>query len=293
MSDRPSTSRIRNVIGIATAVLLGLGIAVYFLAGGANSPRQGTPQTLALIDPPSSTTSTTGPPAAPAGTVPTGPPAAPAGTVPTVPRPAPTRAEARRPVIPSARPAPARAPADRGAPRTLAQAWIAAGARGIAPDATPVPSVAAGSAGPRPVRIEIPAIGVAAPVDPAGKNRDGTLEVPADFARTSYYTGRPVPGDAGPAIIVGHVDGRRGPAVFYRLRELRPGAEVRVHRADGSLVTFVVERSKQVPKKTFPTDEVYGPTPDPTLRLITCGGSFDQRAGHYRDNTIVFLRLKG
>ncbi|HEX6382317.1 MAG TPA: sortase, partial [Acidimicrobiia bacterium] len=76
-------------------------------------------------------------------------------------------------------------------------------------------------------------------------------------------------------------------------RELRPGNDVRIHRADGSVITFMVERSKQVPKNAFPTDEVYGPTPDPTLRLITCGGSFDRRTGHYRDNTIVFLRLKG
>ena len=282
MSDRPSTSRIRTAIGISTAVLLGLGITVYLLAGRATSPRQETPQTVALVDPPSSTTSTTGPPATLAD------------TVSTVPSPAPTPAEVGRRAVPSARPSPARsAPAGRRATRSLADAWIAAGAGGIDPDATPVPSVAAGSAGSRPVRIEIATIGVAAPVDPAGTKGDGTLEVPTDFARTSYYMGRPVPGDAGPAIIVGHVDGRRGPAVFYRLRELRPGAEVRVHRADGSVVTFLVERSKQVPKKAFPTDEVYGLTPDPTLRLITCGGSFDHRTGHYRDNTIVFLRLKG
>ena len=281
MRDRANTSRVPTRIGLSMVVLLTLGITVYLLAGRADSPRQETPQTVALIDPASSTTSTTGPPAASAG------------TVATVPPPAPTRAVVGRPAIPSARPSPARAPAGRGATRTLADAWIAAGARGIDPNATPIPAPAAGSAGLRPVRIEIPAIGVAAPVDPAGTNRDGTLEVPTDFARTSYYTGRPVPGDGGPAIIVGHVDGRRGRAVFYRLRELRPGAEVRVHRTDGSVVTFVVERSKQVPKKAFPTDEVYGPTPDPTLRLITCGGSFDHRTGHYRDNTIVFLRLKG
>ena len=112
-------------IGISTAVVLALGVAVYLLAGGANSPRQETPQTLALTDPPSSTTLTTGPPAAPAGTISSAPP------------PAPTRAETRRPAVPSARPSPDRAPADRGAPRTLAQAWIAAGARGIDPDATP------------------------------------------------------------------------------------------------------------------------------------------------------------
>ena len=196
--------------------------------------------------------------------------------------------------MPPSRPAAAQPPpTGRAGPVTLAAAWIAAGAKGIDPNATPLPRTAFGGNGPVPVRIEIPTIGVAAPVDPAGTNGDGTLAVPTDFARTSYYTGRPVPGDAGPAIVVGHVDGRRGPAVFYRLRELKPGAEVRIHRADGTVVTFVVERSKQVPKNAFPTDEVYGPTPGPTLRLITCGGSFDHRSGHYRDNTVVFLRLKG
>ena len=277
MSNRSSTSRVRSGLGISMAVLLGLGITGYALAGRGNSPRQDQSSTVALTDEPS-TTSTVLPPAS-------------AGTAVST-APAPMRAEPGRPAA-SARPAPVRAAPAGRAVRTLADAWIAAGAKGIDPDATPGPAVASGSAGPRPVRIEIAAIGVAAPVDPAGTNGDGTLQVPTDFARTSYYTGRPVPGDAGPAVIVGHVDGRRGPAVFYRLRELRPGAEVRVHRADGSVVTFVVERSKQVPKKAFPTDEVYGPTPNPTLRLITCGGSFDRRSGHYRDNTIVFLRLKG
>src|SRR5919206_2479039 len=155
---------------------------------------------------------------------------------------------------------------------------MAAGARNLAP---------------APVRIEIRAIGVSAPVDPLGLNPDGTMQVPEDFARTGYYTGRPVPGEVGPSVVVGHVDSRRGPAVFYHLGRLQPGAEVVVHRADHSVVTFVVERSKQVPKSEFPTDEVYGPTPGPTLRLVTCGGSFDRRSGHYRDNTIVFLRMKG
>ena len=247
--------------------------------GEVPPPARTTSRRVALIDQPS-TTSTPSPPAPAGPTVSTAPDSDPSGARPAAGGVAPACCDpGRRRRV--------------GPPAPLADAWIAAGAKGIDPDATPGPAVASGSAGPRPVRIEIAAIGVAAPVDPAGKNGDGTLQVPADFARTSYYTGRPVPGDAGPAVIVGHVDGRRGPAVFYRLRDLRPGAEVRVHRADGSVVTFVVERSKQVPKKAFPTDEVYGPTPGPTLRLITCGGSFDHRSGHYRDNTIVFLRLKG
>lgn len=283
MTDRPTTARLSIRIGIAMAVLLGLGLTVPLLAGRAAAPRQGRPDVAATADTAGSTAPAT------ASSAPS-PPAAPAP-----PDPPPTAQEADRRVVPPSQPrTPARtAPVTgRGASGALAEAWIAAGARGIDPGATPAPAAIAGRGGPAPVRIEIAAINVAAPVDPAGKNGDGTLEVPTDFARTSYYTGRPVPGDPGPAVIIGHVDGRRGPAVFHRLRELRPGTEVRVQRADGTVVAFVVERSKQVPKNAFPTDEVYGPTPDPTLRLITCGGSFDRRTGHYRDNTIVFLRLK-
>ena len=279
MIDRQSQLRFRIGIATAAAAVLGLGVAVYGLAGRADSPRRADPAAVAVTDSP-----------------PTGvgvqPPTTAAGTPATVPPT--TRPEAPPPrAAPSPTPPAQRVPARARATGSLAQAWIAAGARGIDPDTTPGPTARGGSGGPAPVRIEIDAVGVAAPVDPAGTNGDDTLEVPADFSRTSYYTGRPVPGDPGPAIVIGHVDGRRGPAVFHRLRELQPGGEVRIHRSDGSVVTFVVERSKQVPKKAFPTDEVYGPTPDPTLRLITCGGSFDRSSGHYRDNTIVFLRLKG
>jgi Sortase domain len=139
-----------------------------------------------------------------------------------------------------------------------------------------------------PLRISIPAIAASAPVDPLGLNADGTLQVPVDFGRAGYYTGRPPPGAAGPAIIVAHVDSTSGPAVFARLRDLRPGDEVIVTRADGSAVTFALDRLESHPKNAFPTRAVYDPTPGATLRLITCGGSFDRRAGHYRDNVIAF-----
>jgi sortase family protein len=145
---------------------------------------------------------------------------------------------------------------------------------------------------PVPVQIRIDAIGASAPVDPLGLNADGTLQVPTDYSRAGYYTGRPRPGEIGPAIIVAHIDSKTGPAVFYRLRDLEPGDEVAVTRADQSEVVFVVDRLERHPKDAFPTDAVYGPTPDATLRLITCGGSFDRSSGHYRDNTIAFAHLK-
>jgi Sortase domain len=80
--------------------------------------------------------------------------------------------------------------------------------------------------------------------------------------------------------------------VFFRLRELRPGDEVTVVRADGSAVHFTVDRTEQYPKRRFPTDDVYYPTLTPQLRLVTCGGAFDHAWGHYRSNVIVFATLR-
>ena len=164
--------------------------------------------------------------------------------------------------------------------------------RTTAPTTRRHPAPRPGISATTPVRIEASSIGVSAPIDPLGLNADGSLAVPKDFRRAGYYTGRPIPGEIGPAIIVAHVDSKSGPAAFARLREIRSGAEVVVTRADGSRIVFVVDRVERHPKNAFPTAAVYGPTPDATLRLITCGGSFDRASGHYRDNYIAFAHRR-
>jgi sortase (surface protein transpeptidase) len=142
-----------------------------------------------------------------------------------------------------------------------------------------------------PVRLEIPGIGVSTALERLGRARDRTVEVPSDWDVAGWYAGGPRPGDPGSAVVLGHVDSRTGPAVFYRLDELRPGDRVEVVRADGSRVRFRVDRSERYAKTRFPTAEVYYPTLTPMLRLVTCGGPFDAAAGHYRDNLIVFASL--
>jgi hypothetical protein len=139
-----------------------------------------------------------------------------------------------------------------------------------------------------PVRIIIPVIGVSAPIVDLALNPDGSLEVPSGFLEAGWYAGSSVPGAAGPAVIVGHVDSRSGPAVFYLLRELTPRATIDVRVRGKGLRRFIVARVAEYPKSAFPTEAVYGPTSRPTLRLITCGGSFDFSTGHYIDNVVVY-----
>jgi LPXTG-site transpeptidase (sortase) family protein len=141
---------------------------------------------------------------------------------------------------------------------------------------------------PRPVRIVIPAIGVSAPVIPLYLNRNGTLQVPKSFSQTGWFVQGPEPGENGPAVIVGHVDSKSGPAVFWRLRALRRGDQIKVVLKNRSTVRFVVQSTRRVPKNHFPTKLVYGSTKGPTLRLITCDGRFDRSTGHYVDNYVVF-----
>jgi hypothetical protein len=141
-----------------------------------------------------------------------------------------------------------------------------------------------------PTRLRIASIAVDTPLEDLGLDAAGALQAPKDFARAGWYAKGNRPGDVGPAIIAGHVDSKKGPAVFHRLHELRPGGSVEVMRA-GTWVTFRVLATHRYPKDEFPTDEVYAPTPNAQLRLITCGGSFDHARGSYVDNIVVYAVL--
>ncbi len=144
---------------------------------------------------------------------------------------------------------------------------------------------------PKPASVSIPSVGVQSRLIRLGLNPDKTLQVPRSYSLAGWYTRGAAPGEVGPAVILGHYDSVDGPAVFYRLKELQPGQTVQVRRADGSTVKFAVDRVKRFGKDDFPTDEVYGRVDRPELRLITCGGSFDYRTRHYRDNVVVFAHL--
>lgn len=143
-----------------------------------------------------------------------------------------------------------------------------------------------------PLRVRIPSIGVDAPLTALSLDRAGHLVPPPESRRNlaGWYADGTAPGSAGPAIIAGHVDNDRGPAVFYGLGALSQGDTVDVVRADRRTAVFLVDRVQVYPKDRFPDDDVYGPTSIAALRLITCGGGY--RAGQgYLGNVVVFAHL--
>lgn len=156
----------------------------------------------------------------------------------------------------------------------------------------PKPEVPKGLGRSIPTHVSIPSVGIDSGVMELGRNDDGTMQTPPLFEHvTGWYKYSPTPGEIGPSVIVGHIDSHKGPSVFYRLSQVKPGDIVEVTRADGIVAKFKVEALKQFEQNNFPTDEVYGNLDHAGLRLITCGGTFNRATGHYSQNTVVFASI--
>jgi hypothetical protein len=157
------------------------------------------------------------------------------------------------------------------------------------------PLTAAKTAKPvRPVHLDIGSIGLHAALVGRGLVNGAVDPPPYDTPDVAgWYRNGPVPGADGAALIVGHVDTKTRPAVFYGLSTVQRGAIVDVTRTDGTVAEFSVEAVEVVEKAHFDATRVYGSTGRPELRLITCGGSFDRTAQSYSANVVVYAALTG
>ncbi|MUN63425.1 class F sortase [Kocuria sediminis] len=172
----------------------------------------------------------------------------------------------------------------------------------ISPSGAPTPSASptpVSSATPdadeeaSPVSVRIPATGTESPLLHLGLRADGSLEVPPGEpgSPAAWYNQSPVPGEPGPAILLGHVNATDGgPGVFAGLRELNPGDTIEVTRHDGTTAVFAVQRGEQYSKTNFDTQAVYGDTDGAELRLITCDG-YNLLTGQFEDNYVVYAQL--
>ncbi|GAA3135457.1 class F sortase [Streptosporangium carneum] len=145
----------------------------------------------------------------------------------------------------------------------------------------------------RPNKLAIPKIGLMAPLMALGVDAKKEIQTPplSRPNQAGWYKHGPIPGAQGPSVVLGHVNTRRGAAVFSRLKEIRRGDKIKVSRSDGTIAEFTVDGVEQVSKKAFPSKRVYGNTGEATLRLITCGGVYNRQTGHYTDNIIVYATL--
>lgn len=143
-----------------------------------------------------------------------------------------------------------------------------------------------------PVALRIPKLNIETTFEsPLELNKDGTIGVPEGYDTVGWYKLGAAPGEKGTASILGHVDSYEGAAVFYHLGQLEPGDRIYVKRADGTEAEFEVEYYERYKQSEFPNEKVYSPTPYPSLRLITCSGTFVKGEQRYTHNLVVYARL--
>ncbi|WP_406087262.1 class F sortase [Kitasatospora purpeofusca] len=196
--------------------------------------------------------------------------------------------------VASAAPGPATAtgPATGAAAATGPAPTAPAGAAATAP-AAPV-KAAAPLKRSKPARLRIPQLNVDAPFTELTLSPAGQLNAPPpdDKNLVGWYRDGVTPGERGAAVVAGHVDTTKGPAVFLLLSLMLPGNKVEIRRADGTVAVFSVDAVETFAKDAFPDQKVYGKTPDAQLRLITCGGTYDKKRRDYLDNVVVFAHLE-
>jgi sortase (surface protein transpeptidase) len=144
------------------------------------------------------------------------------------------------------------------------------------------------------VSVSIPAIGVQSHLLHLGRNPDGTMQVPNLYTQSgeaAWYKYSATPGQIGTAVIEGHVDNYRGPAVFFRLGALKPGNDIDVTLADRTTAVFRVTGVREYTKAQFPARIIYGSADYAALRVITCGGAFDYTTRRYLSSVVVYASL--
>ncbi|MFR9757040.1 class F sortase [Streptomyces sp. TR06-5] len=144
-----------------------------------------------------------------------------------------------------------------------------------------------------PVSLSLPSVGASSSLVRLGLQEDGSMETPADPDKAGWFRPGPTPGEQGPAVIAGHVTWNGERSVFFRLGDLEQGDRIDVRREDGRTARFRVDRVERHPKDDFPTVEVYRNLDHAGLRLITCGGTYDEERHYYSDNVVVFASLVG
>ena len=145
---------------------------------------------------------------------------------------------------------------------------------------------------PRPVSVSVPAVGLDLPVVPVGVRDDGQMRIPDDPALLGWYRFGPTPGGSGSAVVAGHLDSwEYGVGPLVRLRDVRVGDAVVVRTAEERVVLTVTGVRRYAKEALPPT--LFARTGEPRLRLVTCGGAFDEAAGSYEENLVVTAEPAG
>lgn len=137
-------------------------------------------------------------------------------------------------------------------------------------------------------RLRAARVDIDAPIVILGTAADGVMQSPDKPDVVAWYDFTSRPGFGGNAVFAGHLDfANYGPAVFWRLRELRLDDEIVIGLEDGTSYRYTVVESRTFDAVSAPVQDIVGPTEGEMVTLITCAGKFDRRTRQYDQRLVV------
>ncbi len=149
----------------------------------------------------------------------------------------------------------------------------------------------------QPSALRIPTLHIDASILSVGTTSTGQMDAPVSKAINSpywtsvfWYQKGAAPGQAGNAVIAGHVDRVGGdPAIFWTLSHLKPGDKLSILTLGQQELHFSVDHVVRYAANASSSDvlgAVFGPTTAHHLNLITCSGVWTGNG--YDERLVVF-----
>ncbi|MFF2091177.1 class F sortase [Paenibacillus sp. NPDC058174] len=143
-----------------------------------------------------------------------------------------------------------------------------------------------------PVELFIPAIQLQAQIEPVSVLENGQMDIPQSTDKVGFLSTGTLPGALGNAVMDGHVDSYTGPAVFFKLKRLKPGDEVLIRNKSGRVLQFNVESVETFKTADAPVQKIFGPADGAHLNLITCTGKYSRSKKEHEARLVVFTKLQ-
>lgn len=138
--------------------------------------------------------------------------------------------------------------------------------------------------------VAIPALGIEAPIVKVGVGMTGEMVVPRNAGDVAWLDQGPYPGQTKNVVLAGHISWNRVRGAFAKIGDLGVGDQV-VVSMDGKDRTFEVKWNCAFPFDSDFAEQIMGKTLEPSITLITCGGTFDPRQGTHNQRIVVRAEL--
>lgn len=142
-----------------------------------------------------------------------------------------------------------------------------------------------------PDRLEIPSIAVKTAIKPVTILANGQMDVPKDTDVAGILYPGILPGEKGNVIIDGHVDSYTGPAVFYKLKKLKPGDRIILSDKKHRQLVYTVESTATYAPADAPVERIFGKTEEYRLNLITCTGRYSRKKKEHEHRLVIFAKI--